>query len=237
MPDSITGLLIIIIAIFPGLLGDRIYQSLVGTDWREKEFRSIIRLIGFSVVGVVLYTVIADLFNFPPPLHLLPSTYASISSTTESFNKIFFPYIGHLCGGLFAGIFASFGAWVLAKFSSSSVFPSAWDDFVRTYAPKHWVIVGLKNGEAYAGKLKTANVAVSNEDRDIVLEEPCLYEKSTGNYKALNYQYLFISSDNLFSLAAIHDPMIDKRIVPIGEYLFKGDSQDEHPQDTTDSTT
>jgi len=235
MPVSVTGLLIILIAIFPGLLGNRIYQSLIGTDWRERDFQIILRLIGFSVIGVVLYTVIAGLLDFPPPLHLLPSTYASISSTTESFNKIFFPYIGHLCGGSLAGILAFFWAWVLAKVSSSSVFPSAWDDFVRTYAPKHWVIVGLMNGEIYAGKLKTANVAVSSEDRDIVLEEPCLYEKDTGNYKALNYQYLFISSENLFSLAAVHDPGIDRRIVPIGEYLFKGDLQDEHPRKTTDA--
>ncbi len=101
MPTSITALLIITIAVFPGLIGNRIYQTMVGVDWREKEFRTVLRLIGFSVVGVVIYSITAALFGWPIVSHLLPETYFSIKLNAENLNKIFVPYTGHLVGGLF----------------------------------------------------------------------------------------------------------------------------------------
>lgn len=57
---------------------------------------------------------------------------------------------------------------------------------------------------------------------NIVLEEPCLYEQASRNYKSLNYRVFVCIFWKLFSLAAIHDPKLEKRIVPIGEYLFEG---------------
>lgn len=75
MPTTITALIIIIVAIFPGVLGNKAYQMLVGINWREKEFQVLLRLAGFSVIGAVLYTIASDLIDFlPPPLHLLPSS-------------------------------------------------------------------------------------------------------------------------------------------------------------------
>ena len=64
MPTTITALLIITIAVFPGLIGDRVYQFIVGVDWREKEFRTILRLIGFSVIGVVIYSIAHSIIGF-----------------------------------------------------------------------------------------------------------------------------------------------------------------------------
>jgi len=220
MPTSITALLIVLIAVFPGLIGNWVFQAMVGADWREKEFRTILRLVGFSVVGVVIYSLIADLLGLPPPTHLFPATYRRIAPTTESLNQIFIPYAGHLIGGLVAGILAAVGTKTFARFTPASAHPSAWDDFVRTYAPSHWVIVGLNSGEVYAGKLRNVDVAVAAADRDLVIEEPCQYNSETKQYRAVNYQYLFVPASSFFSIAAVHNPQIDKRTVPVGENLF-----------------
>jgi hypothetical protein len=109
MPDTIVGLLIIVIAIFPGLIGDKIYRVIVGVDWREKEWQGVLRLIGFSVIGVTLYSLVADFFNWPLPVHVVPSTYGEISSQVDLLPSIFVPYSGHLLGGGIAGF------WVLVE--------------------------------------------------------------------------------------------------------------------------
>ena len=89
----------------------------------------------------------------------------------------------------------------------------------RSYAPKHWVVVGLTNGEVYAGKLKNSDVAVAMEDRDLVLEEPCAYNAKSNQYIAVSYQHLFVPAATWFSIAVIYDPK-DNRMVPVGESLF-----------------
>lgn len=236
MPTTITALIIIIVAIFPGVLGNRVYQAIVGIDWRDKEFQVILRLTGFSVVGAVLYSVVADLASFLPlPLHLIPRSYESLSDRPEALLKIIYPYIGHLVGGFVAGVLAALAVLLLAKISSTTAYPGAWDDFIRKHVSKHWVIIGLKNGDVYAGKIKTADLSVSKDERDIILEEPCLYEESTGNYRSLNYQYIFIASENLYSLAVVHDSKLDKRILRVGENLFNG--EDDNGKGKTDTTT
>ena len=226
MPTTVTAILIIIFAIFPGVLGNRVYQVLVGHDWRDKEFQVILRLVGFSVIGAVIYAIIADLTGlFPLPIHLIPSSYKSLSDCPDSLLNIIYPYLGHLVGGFIAGVLAAEGVLLLAKFSSITAYPGAWDDFIRKHVSKHWVIIGLNNRDVYAGKIKSADLSVSKNDRDIVLEEPCLYNKETGNYQSLNYQYIFIRSENLYSIAVVHNPKLDKRIIKVGKNLFKGEDK------------
>jgi hypothetical protein len=235
MPTTITAIIITIVAIFPGVLGNRAYQTIVGIDWRDKEFQVILRLAGFSVIGAVLYSIAADFISFLPlPIHLIPGSYKDLSNDPTYLMKIIYPYIGHLFGGFIAGILAAFGMILLSKCSSRTAFPGAWDDFIRKQVSKHWVIIGLKNGDVYAGKIKTADLSVSKEERDIILEEPCLYEKNRSNYKSLNYQCVFIASENLYSLAVIHDSKLDQRLVPVGEYLFiEGGENGQREIDTT----
>ena len=62
MPTTLNALFIIIVAIFPGMLGNKAYQMLVGINWREKDFQVIFRLAGFSVIGAVLYSIISVMF-------------------------------------------------------------------------------------------------------------------------------------------------------------------------------
>lgn len=237
MPDSIASVLIIVIAIFPGLIGDRIYRSLVGVDWREKEWQGVLRLLGFSVVGITIYALIARIIGLPAPVHIFPATYTTITPETYDISKIFIPYSGHLCGGALAGVLGAWGAKFLAKISSSSAFPSAWDTFIRKYVPNHWVVLGLENGEIYAGKLKIADVASTSEERDLVLEEPALYDFDSRKYISTPYQYMFIKSKALYSITAVHDPRIDNRVVPIGNTLFQGDvADDTQTSSATDAT-
>jgi hypothetical protein len=48
MPTSVSAVLVPLIAVFPGLIGNWVYQNLVGVDWREREWRSVLRMLGFS---------------------------------------------------------------------------------------------------------------------------------------------------------------------------------------------
>ncbi|MGD2115255.1 MAG: DUF6338 family protein [Acidobacteriota bacterium] len=204
MPTTATAVLILLIAVLPGLMGNRIYEVLVGVHWREKDWRTLVRLLGFSVVGVTLYALFANRLGLQPPIHLFPQTYEGMSP--RGLMRAFAPHAGHLAGGVVAGLIGSFGARSLGRIASSSAFPSAWDDFARTYAPHHWVTVSLSNGSVYAGKLKNADVAVAADERDLVLEEPCEFDEETGEYRAINYQYLFIASPTVYSIAAIYEP-------------------------------
>jgi hypothetical protein len=221
---ALLGLVIILIAIFPGILGNKIYQSIIGLDWRDSETKIIFRLAGFSVAGVVLYSIVSDLVYFiPPPIHLIPGSYKSISVSPDNLYQIIHSYVGHLMGGAVAGILGALCIILLSKISSVNAYPGSWDFFIRKLAPEHWVLIGLNNGDIYAGKISSADLSVSKDERDIVLEEPCIYVENDRNYMSLNYQYMFISSSNIYSIIVINDPDKDKRLIPIGDYLFKGE--------------
>lgn len=220
MPSSLAGVLIAILVVFPGLLGNWVYQNLVGTDWRQQQWQRVLRLLGFSVIGLLLYTIGAGLFGWPPPIHVFPQTYDELHPESQELSAVAFPYLGHLIGSFLAGFIGAWGAKGIAKIASSSVYPAAWDDFVRTCTPGRWVVAALKNEEVYAGRIRTADLAVATEERDVILEEPCRLEEG-DRYTALNYQYLFIRADNLYSIAAVHKPELDKRTVSVGQSLFE----------------
>jgi len=225
LPTSIAALLIILIAVFPGLIGNRIYRIIIGVDWREKEIGLILRLMAFSVMGLVLYYVCSIFFNLPPPLHLFPDTYStltynSIKYGTRNINDIFIPYIGHIIGGTLAGFIGAYGNKLLARFASISAYPAAWDEFARKCIVGRWVVIGLNSGEIYAGKIKHIDISIASTDRDIILEEPCQFDETKNQYIANSYQYMFIPASNICSIAALHDPSKEGRSIPIGTNLF-----------------
>lgn len=238
MPENLLGLMVLLLTILPGLLGERIYRSLVGVDWREKDWRTVLRLLGLSVSGVTMYALAAAPAHLPPPTHLFPSTYIAAASAPNALAwSVFLPYAGHLLGGTVAGAIAALGSRFLGRFSSKSVHPSAWDDFIRRSAPGHWVTVGLTNGEVYAGRVGFADVGVASAERDLILEEPALYSSETGEYTATSHQHLFISAANLASIATYYEPNKDSRTVPPGEFLFptRKDEEDRTAAETTES--
>jgi hypothetical protein len=83
------------------------------------------------------------------------------------------------------------------------------------------VAVTLQNGDAYVGFLKTCDVSVEKSERDLVLSEPAVYHEEDGDYTALPYQELFIPASLTYSIAVIHNPEQDKRVVPVGQSPFK----------------
>jgi hypothetical protein len=228
MTDNLLGALVLLLAIFPGVLGGRIYHLLVGVDWREKEWQSALRLLGFSIFGATLYSVFASWVHLLPPTHLFPATYITVAADPRLIARlVFLPYTGHLIGGTLAGLGAALATRALARFSSGSAHPCAWDDFIRRYAPGHWVTVGLTNGEAYAGKLLYADVGVASGERDLVLGEPAVYEPGSGNYIATSHQHLFITAANLSSIATYYDPAMDNRTVQPSQLLFTGEANEQ----------
>jgi hypothetical protein len=120
MPTTLASVLVAVIAVFPGLIGDRIYRMIVGVDWREKDWQAVLRLLGFSVVGVALYSLFASWCGLAPPIHLIPATYAKLDPGGSSLNRILSIYLGHVVGGALAGLLASGGmkalvCWVLIR--------------------------------------------------------------------------------------------------------------------------
>lgn len=219
MPTTAAAALVLVFAMFPGFVGNRVYESFLGLDWREREWRTVLRLVGLSVTGAMLYALSASLGGLQQPVHLFPTTFQELRPDSPMLAALASGYIGHLVGSAIAGGVAVGFSSMLARLSSASPYPSAWDDFARTYTPKHWVVVGLTNGQVYAGKLKNSDVAVAMEDRDLVLQEPCLYNPDKNQYVAVSYQYLFVPAATWFSIAIISEPK-DERTVPVGEPLF-----------------
>lgn len=101
-----------------------------------------------------------------------------------------------------------------------------------TYAPDHWVVVSLHSGGVYAGKLSNADTSVAIGDRDLVLEEPALYDEASGRYLATPYQHLFLPAAAVYSIAAVYEPKLDLRVTEIGEPIFQ-EARDERQENTT----
>lgn len=222
MTLSLPAVLVAVLCILPGLVGEWIYQIVVGKNWLEKEWRSLLRLLAFSMAGAAIYSGVASLLGWRPLVHLLPSTFEQVQGDPKLLNALFLPYLGHVTGGTLAGILAGAVRISISKVSAQSPFPAPWDDFVRTYAAERWVIVGIETGDVYAGRLATANLSVGADERDFVLGEPCLYDEQKNAYVALNYQYLFLKAASVYSIAAVYDARKDhcNRLVRVGEHLF-----------------
>lgn len=222
-----TGAVIVLLAILPGFVGDYIYRSFTRVDWREKDWRSVLRLLGFSVVGAALYSLVAELFHWPAPIHLIPASYTTLDPSGATLNRLFIVYIGHLMGGAVAGGLLVLGEVIRKKIPQASAHSNAWDDFTGEYALSHWVVVGLQNRSIYAGILESVDDSVAAEERDLVLREPALYDPESQQYESSNFQHLFIAANTVYSIATIYDPKIDKRLFNPGELLFEQKVDDE----------
>lgn len=93
MSLTLTGLLVLIFAVLPGVPGEKIYQVLVGADWREDNWRRIIRLLTFSLFGLVLYAVVAPFLGAPLPSYLSPSSLEITVSAPPRLNLLLLPYL------------------------------------------------------------------------------------------------------------------------------------------------
>jgi|GEM_PF-1122986 len=216
---TLAALLIVLAAIFPGILGDKIYRTLVGWNWREKDWQSVIRLLGFSIAGLTIYVVLAYRFGWPLPIYVFPSSFSPNAITPQNLGDLFVAYSGHFLGATAAGLVSGAAMRLLGRWLP--VYPGAWDDFVRLCVSEHWVVVSTNYGDTYAGMIRTADVSVKQDERDIVLLEPAQFKEEENNYLALPYQSIFLPATVVSSIAVIHDPERDlKRKSVVGEWLF-----------------
>lgn len=220
MPTTFASALVLTIAVFPGMLGDRIYRSVIGVDWRQKLWEGVARTIGFSVVGLTIYSLLADVAGWPPPLHVMPAVYTKLGPDNATLNKLFLTYVGHLGGGIAAGALGAAGARLLAALSAQPAHPGAWDEFIRRCVPGRWIVVRLRTGDTYAGRLRYADCSVASGERDIILDEPAVFDENARDYRTSTYQSLFIAAGDVFSIASVTLPGVDARVVAPGELLF-----------------
>ena len=217
---TLSSIFVIIFALVPGIVADYIFHLRIGVDPTEKEWRSVLRIISFSVGGLVLYWLIATSLCLPQPTYIFPELLKKVDPSTVD-SVLFLPFLGHLIGATIIGLIIPSCLGYLAEWFGNSPHPFAWDTFLRRHIPNHWVIVTLRSGEAYAGIVRLADTAAPSNKRDMILGEPAIYDENTGNYVSLAYQDLFITASSIYSIAVVYDPDLDteRRVLP-GEPLF-----------------
>jgi hypothetical protein len=221
MPTEISSLLILILAILPGIPGERIFSRFTGSDWREKEWETIIRILIFSVIGLLVYSSLSPLLKLPEPLYIFPSTFSAEKVDSINLPSLSIAYLCHWLTSALFGLIIGYISHLIAKKTPSLIYPSTWDIFIKKHVHLHWVIISLNNKEIYAGMLSVADLSVQTSERDIVLEEPALYIEEDNNYKSLQYKAIFIPASLISSIAVVHDPDVDQRVTQVNTYLFK----------------
>lgn len=227
-PSTAAGLLVLLLAVIPGLPAGKVYDALVGIRWRETDFQQLLRLLAFSILGLVVYSICAGEWGWPEPTYVMPGTFTSPEFSVARLRFMGMAFLGHVAGASLVGIAAALGLKGLGAVFRISTERDAWDQFINFSAPEHWVLVTLRTGEIYAGKLHHADVSVGPEFRDIVLEEPALFDDDSGQYRTTWHQHLFINGSDVASMATVYAEEQDgeDRVSAPGESLFEGEDTD-----------
>jgi hypothetical protein len=93
MPTTAAAVLVIVVAIIPGALGSHLYAVLNGLDWRRKEWDTAIRYIAFSILGLVLYVLLAEPLHWLPAAHVIPDPYTDPRLQTGSLARLAVPWL------------------------------------------------------------------------------------------------------------------------------------------------
>lgn len=220
MPDTVIGLVILLFAVLPGVPAYSIYKTFYGSDWRETDWEKVIKVVIFSLAGIIMYTLVSALVKLPPPIYIIPSTFEPSTFGVTSLLPIALSLTGHFISSILVAILAVLATRFIGRWTPSTPYPAAWDDFIRQDVQGHWIVVRLTNREAYAGYIKNADISVSQSERDIVLAEPAIYNEKEKNYKTIPYQQLFLPASMISSIATVYNPKSDERITSIGSNLF-----------------
>jgi len=222
LPSTLVGVVIAAFVILPGLPGEKIYSYFVGHDWREDRWSRTLRLLTFSLFGLAGYALVAPLIGAPLPTYVSAKPLEQLSSNQiVTFATAF---LGHVCGASAFGLVAGIGARLIARLAARSAYSSAWDHFVNSCVKGHWVTVGLTNGDVYAGYLDKVDVSVAAEERDMILQEPAIYDAEKKRFSTLSYQSMFLPGSTIASVAVVTDAATDERITKVGESLFMEES-------------
>lgn len=225
MPDTINALLVVLFAVLPGIPGNAIYKRLIGSDWREDQWKTVVRIIGISLGGLIAYIILGSLINAPLPSYIIPSTFKNFEIQRPFLMEMSISLLGHFISATLVGFLGAKTTQLLDKIMRVSDNADSWHKFVSLHARERWVVVSLHGGAAYAGYIDRADTNVKADERDLILAEPASYQKDTKKYLSLPHQYLFLPGKMISSIAIVAKQS-DERITKIHKYLFQDtDSQ------------
>jgi len=129
---SLTTLFIFILGILPGLPGNQIFCMFVGEDRKDDIWKKLISFLLFSVFGLIIYSIIAVLFNLPlATVFIDPLISKKLNSiTNDTYIQMTIAYIGHFGGSALAGLISALTIRILCKWAPVSAYPEAWDSFI-----------------------------------------------------------------------------------------------------------
>lgn len=222
IPTTVAGLLVIVLALLPGVPGDRVYRLIAGVSWREKQFDFVLRLLLFSTAGLALYSVLSAATGWSPPRYVVPSTFAGESFNVADLPPLGAAYLGHLALATVVGAAVGGLKRAIGSRFAASAHRDAWDHFIEFCVPRHWVVLTLKSGESFLGMIDHADIGAEPENRDIILSEPAEYNAITGEYTNSTKQMMFIRARDVASIATIFDPQKDERLTPPETVVLRG---------------
>lgn len=230
---SIGAMLVLVLALLPGVPGDRLMGSVVGRSWLEKDWQYVIRVLSYSTLGLIGYALLASWRDWPPPIHVLPATFGGTGLSPADLPRVGYGYLGHLVVSTLVGAASGLvqlgvKAWMPNVFVRHR---DAWDEFVRFCAPGRWVVATLRDGRVYVGMLEQADTSRGPQHRDLLIQEPALWEEDVGNYRATGELYLYVGGEQITSLSAITDPDRDARVTESGKLIFEGEKVDEQQKE------
>jgi hypothetical protein len=232
MPSTINGLIVLLVALIPGVPGETVYSNVTGLDWREDRLRRVIRIVIISIAGLLLYVLVDDFgswagwYNLSDPKYVMPAQLGA-ELTRGTLSEIAWAYIGHVISSSVVGAGVGYGWNWLAHWIGSTPYPAAWDDLINTHSSGHWVIVSLHDGDTYAGIIETADTGVPPEERDVLLLEPAKYREERDAYVAMRHQHLFLPAALIASMAVVYDEASEEeRITQVGQEILTKHTKD-----------
>lgn len=226
LPTTIATILVFAIGLLPGFFADYFYNLVSGSDWRDKDWQSGLRLIGLSAIGLFLYVMFAAFVDGIPALHVIPGSFDPEALSAVGLPRILVPFVGHSLFAAGAGfVGAHLHRWISRRFGASGQ-PSTWNHFITEEVGERWVVVTLHSGEVYAGMLLIAEQGVAQSERDLVLRSPALWSVDGSNYQVLPYRDLFLPSalvQNIGTLRLAKDADLPTQV---GTHLFREENDD-----------
>lgn len=227
MTDTLVGLAIVVFAVVPGLLGEKLFRMLVGEDWRRagEQGRRYVRVVATSAFGFAGYALLAATVGaLPEPAYIDPGTFRTGWLNPTRLRPLAVSYLGHVLFAALVGLVAGYVVERSSRLATRSPYPDTWDRFFRNLAPKRWVLVSLQSGETFLGFIERADVGVPHSERDLVLAEPAQRQED-GTYLVPPYQYLFVPGELPAAVAVYaNEEDVAKRATSPFTYLFKHSS-------------
>jgi hypothetical protein len=227
MPSSAQSLLIALFIFVPGFLGERIYRQVIGESRRELGYLFFVWL-AVSVVSLLVYTLVVSLseqVSWLPDL-ARPGYFSSAWMENLDYVRPGTPtgidpdawyrgLAGHVVVALSLGALAGFAARRWPVLGINYQYASTWDHAMSTLPQGRFVLVELTNGVVYHASVYIVNRLGEDNDRDLVLREPRVYDRTTGQLRADSTMFLYLPGGDVRRIAFL-ETAGDQRLTPAG---------------------